>query len=77
MTWSWIIILQNNYNEKIAYQSKKILSDNVRDVLMYINFTSDAFVIFWKYKLLFASGNKLGVSESKLANCVWPSSLTR
>lgn len=52
MTWSWIIILQNNYNEKIAYQSKKILSDNVRDVLMYINFTSDAFVIIWKYKLL-------------------------
>lgn len=45
MTSSWIIILQNNYNEKIAYQSKKILSDNVRDVLMYINFTSDAFVI--------------------------------
>lgn len=42
---SWIIVQQNNYNEKIAYQSKKILSDNVRDVLMYINFTSDAFVI--------------------------------
>lgn len=52
MIWPWIIILQNNYNEKIAYQSKKILSDNVRDVLMYINFTSDAFVIIWKYKVL-------------------------
>lgn len=52
MIWPWIIILQNNYNEKIAYQSKKILSDNVRDVLMYINFTSDAFAIIWKYKVL-------------------------
>lgn len=49
----------------------KIILDNVRNKFMYINFIFDVFVIFWKYKFLFVFGNKLGVSESKLVNCVW------